>query len=220
MDNDNKNLSENFIHLQEIRIPDKVHGHSQVIPEAIPAPQNTNIEYGTMAMPIMVGVQEKIQDSRERSPTVDELTKQLMEKKAQIFSMDLQLKAIEKQLEGFKFASNSEYYSAMNTKIRLSSKYQELVIEKSRLESQINGNGKGKGEYKKNEDLIEHNKKIFQNIQMVNDKTQVNKNQEECCEGDDCCQSDDCKNCVECCRACLTILECLAVLGECLGALA
>lgn len=160
--NNNQNLNAKLIQnehigIQQINIP----GSGGIdYPEALPAGDspfgldpNQNVQTGqkpTTTFTQNKNVSEGL--SHIRGTEISQLNANYMRNSSKIMSLDAKLKALEKQLESYKWASNDQYYQVMEEKIATQNQYQLLVQEQNLIQQEI--------DFRTAQKLAQKNKKL------------------------------------------------------------
>lgn len=146
MSHNNRNLKEKLLEdhigIQQINVPGN---RSTNIPEALPA---GNAPIGSIQAPkIQIGRKPssiKIQNqnapkglSHIRGTTLDQLNLTYVKNSSKIMTLNIKLKALERQLESYKWASNDKYYQSLEEKIGVQQEYQLLVQEQNLIKNEI-----------------------------------------------------------------------------------
>lgn len=161
----NKN---DYIPIQNVRVPTakaQLKGSmdypeaSMVYPEAMPVVGvgvstatggrvNQNIRTSTA----------NIQASGARKTNLNQLNTQKVKNSSKLFTMDIKLKAIEKQIEAYKYANNPKYYEMTEKKMMLLREYQVIVAEQNLIDREINFQQRSRN-LQKREALLKKKKK-------------------------------------------------------------
>lgn len=149
--NTNNNLNTNlikndYIGIQQINIPGHSASGGMDYPEALPAgqgdpfsvPEGAKIENPQRPTFVNKSSNNISQGMNHiRGTEINQLNISYVQNSSKIMALDVQLKAIEKQLESYKWAKNNDYYLIMERKIKLQKEYQILNQEQNLIKQEI-----------------------------------------------------------------------------------
>lgn len=230
-----KNESD-FVPIQQVTIPTQGNmlNDSLDYPEALPVIGNeSQTSYGGK---VFGSKKLKEQEEGTRKTNFNAMSLQLVKNKSKIFQMDIELKALDRQIQAYKHANNVKYYELTEKKMMILREYQVLVSEQNLIEREIRL-GKKREKRRKELELEKEKKKSEKgkDSNMVNpdekkkpklvargvDSYQVEKDRDiivnprvntryQSKNDNDCCNCDDdscCNFLVVACYCCALILE-------------
>lgn len=128
-----------YVPIQQVTVPSndqKLMQGAMDYPEALPVVgAGVGTAVGGRIMPSARPLTNAAQGGR--ATNLNELNVQMVKNSSKLFQMDIKLKAIEKQIEAYKYANNPKYYEMTEKKMLLLREYQVIVAEQNLIEREI-----------------------------------------------------------------------------------
>lgn len=138
-----------FIPIQQVQVPNKkeIPKGEMDYPEAIPIVGERKTDYGGKFISTRTPFDKNVQNAEGRRTNLNALHLQMVKNTSKIFQLDLQLKAMERQIESYKYANNPLYYEETEKKMKILREYQVIVTEQNLIQQEI--------EYQKKQEIEE-----------------------------------------------------------------
>lgn len=135
-----KLIQNEHIGIQEINVPSSGGMNYPEAPTGVGEPfgRNAKIQTGAKVTNQVSNANNTSRGfSHIRGTEIDLLNANYMKNSSKIMALDVKLKALNKQLDSFKWASNEKYYQVLEDKIAAQKEYQVLVEEQNLIKQEI-----------------------------------------------------------------------------------